>query len=695
MGRAGGGTPPLTSSFPPVSPLPPPPPFSSPVILASTLPFLGELAALFAAAVLVAYLCYRVRLVPIAGFLLAGVLVGPSALGAVQDVELVEQAAEVGVILLLFTIGMEFSIARLMRIRRLILGGGGLQVGLTIGVVTLGLFALGAGLRDGLFTGGLVALSSTAVVLGLLAERGETDTPAGQVALGVLIFQDLAIVLMVLLLPVLGGAAGSPAEIAWALSKAALVVAGVLVFARRVVPPVLEAIAHTRRQELFLLAVLALCLGTAWLTSLAGVSLALGAFLAGLLVSESPYSHHALAEVLPLQSVFAAVFFVSVGMLLDVSFLVQNLPLVLGASAAVLVLKALVTAAGTLAFGFPVRIATQAGLTLAQIGEFSFVLAGAGAAVGLTPGGLGEAGRQAFISVTVLLMLATPLLVALGPRLGGWLERRLPVRRPSEATPEVTALEDHVVVVGYGPAGRRLVQVLQNTGIPFVVVDLNARAVAEAEAAGIHALYGDAARGHLLAEVGLDRAKVLVVAINDPAAVERITRRAREQNPTLQIVARARYFAHIEPLEAAGADVVVPEELEAAVRLFVHVLQAYLIPPDEVARQVNVIRADDYGALRGGIQEAHLMVLQGLDEEGLHTRAVAVREGAFAAGKTLAELALRQQHGLTVVAVRRGRQTMASPDGNFRVAPGDRLVLIGMADEFAASAPLFRPAGEG
>jgi CPA2 family monovalent cation:H+ antiporter-2 len=661
-----------------------------PAPIGVTLPFLGELAALFAAAVAVAYVGYRLRLVPVAGFLLAGVLVGPGVLGAVRDRALVEQAAEVGVILLLFTIGMELSAAQLARIRRLILVGGGLQVGLTVGVVAAALLGLGVGLREGLFTGGLVALSSTAVVLGLLADRAETDTPAGQMVLGILLFQDLAIVLMVMLLPVLAGEARSPLEIGRALGVAVLVIAAVLVGARRVVPPVLDAVARTRRQELFLLAVLALCLGTAWLTSLAGVSLALGAFLAGLLVSESPYSHHALSEVLPLRTVFAAVFFVSVGMLLDLGFLVGSLPLVLGAAAAVLVLKTLVAAGSALALGNPVRTATQAGLALAQIGEFSFVLAVAGAAVGLTPAGLGATGQQAFIAVTVLLMLATPLLMGVGPRLGVWLERRLPVR-PAEPPPETAGLEDHAVVVGYGPAGQRLAQVMKNTGLPFVVVDLNPRTVDEAERAGFRAIYGDAARPHILDEVVLLRAKLLVVAINDQAAVERITRIARERNPTLTIIARARYLREVESLERAGADVVVPEELEAAVRLFVHVLQAYLIPPEEVERQVTLIRADDYGALRGGIQEAHLMVLQGLDEEGLHTRAVAVREGAPAAGKTLAELELRQRHGLTVVAVRRGRHTLASPAGDFRVEPGDRLVLIGLADEFAASAPLFRP----
>ncbi|NNF59018.1 MAG: sodium:proton exchanger [Rhodothermaceae bacterium] len=662
---------------------------------AAPLPFLGELAALFAASVGVAYLCYRLRLVPIVGFLLAGVLIGPGALGLVQDETLIQQAAEVGVILLLFTIGIEFSLEKLARIRRLIVVGGGLQVVVTVGLVTLALVPFGVSAGTAVFTGCLVALSSTAIVLGLLSERRETDTPAGRAALGVLIFQDLAIVLMVLLVPILGGTATSAGEIAWALGKAALVIVLVIVLARRVIPPLLDVIARTRRPELFLMAVLALCLGTAWLTGLAGVSLALGAFLAGLLVSESPYSHHALSEVLPLQTVFAAVFFVSIGMLLDPAFLVAYLPWVLGIAAVVLLLKLAVTAGSILVLHSPVRTAVHSGLALAQIGEFSFVLAIAGAAVGLTPAGLGEVGSQGFIAVTVLLMLATPFLVQGAPRFGMWLERRLPMQ-PAPDAPETGGppLEDHVIIVGYGPAGQRLAQVLRNTGIPFLVMDLNPQSVGAARAEGLDARFGDAARRLALEEAHLDRAKLLVVAINDPAATERAVHLARHLNPTLQILVRARYLAEIGPLEAAGADIVIPEELEAAVRLFVLTLQAYLVPPEEVDRQVSLIRTDDYAVLRGSIQEAHLMVLQGLDEEGLHTRAVAVREGASAAQRTLAELALRPRHGLTVLAVRRGRSTLASPAGDFRVEAGDRLVLIGMAESFAAAAPLFRASAD-
>jgi CPA2 family monovalent cation:H+ antiporter-2 len=654
-----------------------------------TLPFVGELAALFAAGALVAYLCYRVRLVPIAGFLLAGVAVGPNALGLVTDIDLVQQLAEVGVILLLFLIGVEFSLGQMARLARPIFVGGGVQVALTVAAVTGIAVALGVGVGAAVFTGFLVALSSTAIVLKVHAERAESDTPVGRLSLAMLLLQDLAIVVMVLLVPALAGEGGSPAEVAWALAKAVLVIAAVLIGARRVVPALLARVAETRRTELFLLAVAAICLGTAWAVSLAGVSLALGAFLAGLLVSESDYAEHALSEILPLQTIFTAAFFLSVGMLLDPAFLLANAGWVLAVAVGVLVLKGAITTLSARMLGYPMGVALATGLALGQIGEFSFVVALVGAEMGLAPGGLGEAGSQGLIAVTVVLMLATPALIALGPRLAA-LGRQVEGDAAGGGHGHGVDLEDHTVVVGYGPAGRRLARVLGETGVPFAVSDLNPQSLREAEAAGVPTVYGDASREPILRSLGVGRAKLLVVVINDTAATRRVVAVARHLNPTLQIFARTRFLADVEPLTHAGADVVVPEEMETTVRLFAHVLGAYLIPKEEVERQAALVRQDDYGVLRGSIQEAHLMVLQGLDEEGLHTRAVAVRPGAPAAGQTLADLALRQRHGITVMAVRRGRQTVGSPAGDFQVEAGDRLVMVAEADQFAESADLFR-----
>lgn len=664
-----------------------------PFLVALALPFLGELVALFAISVLIAYVCYRIRLSPVVGFLIAGALVGPYALGVVKDIELVNQMAEIGVILLLFTIGVEFSLEELRGIGRFIVTGGGLQVGITVAITVVVLVFFGVDWRTGIFTGFLVALSSTAIVLGLLSERAETDTPSGRLSLGVLIFQDLAIIAMVLLVPLLGGDDQTPLGVGIVLVRAVAVVAGVVIFARLVVPRILEWVASTRRQELFLLTVVAICFGTAWVTSLAGISLALGAFLAGLVVSESRFREHALSEILPLRTIFYAVFFVSVGMLLNVEFMLEHLFVILLVAVVVIVFKFILTTGTILALGYPTRIAIIAGLTLAQIGEFSFVLERTGSEAGLSPAGLGTDGEQAFIAVAFLLMTVTPFMMRMAPWFGEHASRLITIGGTYINDPEDVAhpkLEDHVIIVGYGPAGRRVVQVLKNTGIPFIVLELNPEAVSQGETERIPILYGDASRLPILGNAGVHTAKVLLVAINDRNATSRIVSLARYENPTLQIFARSRFIKDVQRLQEEGADIVVPEELETSVRLFSHVLGAYMIPPEEVARQINSVRADDYGVIRGSIQEAHMMVLQGLDEEGLHTRAVAVRERAPVAGRTLAELELRKKYALTVLAVRRGRRTVGSPAGDFRLEAGDRLVLIGMADRFAQCADLFR-----
>lgn len=676
------------------------------MIFAVTIPFLNELVALFTVSVLIAYVCFRLKLVPIAGYLIAGVVIGPSALGLVKNQELVDILAEVGVVLLLFVIGMELGLKKILRSGRAIFLGGGLQVASSILVVTLTLLAFGVSWKVGIYTGFLVALSSTAIVLGLLSERKETDTPTGRLSLSILIFQDLAIVGMVLIVPVLGVEGGSLAEVLKVLGQALLVIAVVLLLARKVVPWILERVAMTRRPEFFLLTIVAICFGTAAAFNFVGISLALGAFLAGLVVSESQYSTQAISEILPLKTIFNAVFFVSVGMLLDVQFLSQNLLLVFAAAGIVLLIKALTTFGSVLYLGYSSRIAAAAGLGLAQIGEFSFVLERTGRDAGLTPAGLGEAGAQTFLAATVLLMLLTPFQMQLGTWVGARLSlaKFTSLRRKSlspfrsEASPKLETealkshLEDHVIIVGYGPSGKRLVQVLQDRGIPFVVVEFDPVLIREMRKAGIPAIFGDASRAHVLEAAEIQTAKLCAIVMNDPGVVPRLLHQARYLNPTLQIIVRTRSLESMGPLQKLGADIVVPEEVETSVRIFSHVLGAYMISPEEVDRQIQIIREQDYGIMRGSIQEAHLMVLQGLDEDGMHTRVVAVRTGAEANGKTLEELAMRRLYGITVLAVRRAGKTIASPAGNFLVLEGDRLVLVGTADHFAESAHLFRPA---
>ncbi len=539
---------------------------TGPPILAGAAPaFLPEVVGLLVATALVTYLCHRLHVMPIVSFLLTGALIGPHALGVVSDPAVIDGAAELGVILLLFTIGIEFSLDTLARIKRLILVGGGLQVGLVVGLVTGGLALAGVDWRAGVFTGCLVALSSTAIVMKLLMTRRETHTEGGQAALGILIFQDLAVVGMVLLVPLLAAgdsSGGSVGEIAFALVKAAIIVTAVLVVARRVMPRVLEAVARTCSQEIFLLTVIAICFGTAYLTSLAGVSLSLGAFLAGLVVSESRFRHLAAGEILPLQILFSATFFVSVGMLLDVGFLVARPGLVLAAIGGSLVIKLLAAGISLRALGLATGTVAFTSVLLAQVGEFSFVLERAGRDLGLHPAGLASGGPETFVAATVVMMIATPPVSRLCDRL---LRRWLPAAALAPGPAAGSGLRDHVVIAGYGAAGRVLAPALTARGIAYVVVTLSPEGATAAERDGVPVLRGNYGRHYELSLAGLRDARLLVVADDDPATTHRVVAAARTLRPELTVLARARTADDAASLLGTGAsDVVIGDDAGAA-----------------------------------------------------------------------------------------------------------------------------------
>ena len=613
----------------------------------ATPPFLVEGAALLVAAAAIAYICYRIGLVPIIGFLVAGVVIGPYGLGVVANRELVDAVAEIGVILLLFTIGLEFSLERLAQIFTLILGGGSLQVGLA-SVVTMGvLMAIGVDWRSALFTGFLVALSSTAIVLKLFADRGETNTTRGQVALGLLIFQDLAVIVMVLLVPMLGVGAAHAAgasvvendaiTLAKALGTAIALIVIVLVVARRFMPPLLERVARTCSPELFLLTVVAICFGTAFLTSLAGVSVSLGAFLGGLIVSESEFREHAFTEIMPLQILFSATFFVSVGMLLNLGFVMTHFPLVLAAVAVVCLIKVVTSASAVVALGYDGPTAAAAALALAQVGEFSFVLERAGRDVGLSPAGMGEAGSQAFIAATVLLMVATPFLTSVGSRMAKKIEKRQSIVDAETMVPEplpeaqAARLQDHVIVAGYGNAARQLVRVLHGSQVPYVITTLSPGGAEEAEREGLPVIRGDASKQLTLQHAGIQRAKMIVIPDDDPATAHRIATIARQSSePGTRIIVRTRYLAEIEKFTKAGVDRVVAEELESIVQLFAEVLRNYDVAPEEIERHEATIRNRGYAALRDeGVPEKPVVVCnipggcapdEGIKERGMRRK---------------------------------------------------------------------------
>lgn len=662
----------------------------------------SQILTVFGLSVGVIYLCHKVlRVPPIVGFLITGVIAGPYGLGLVSAVHEVEVMAEVGVVLLLFTIGLELSVGELVRMKKAVLLGGGAQVALTVlAVAGLGL-GLGRGWPQAVLAGFLVALSSTAIVLKLMQQRAEMDSAHGRVVLAVLIFQDLAVVPMMLAVPFLAGAAGTGGSgggsglwLLWPALKGAGIVLAVFFLARKAVPGLLHRIVRTRSRELFLISTLALCLATAYLTAQVGLSLSLGAFLAGLILSESEYSLSAMEGVLPFRDVFTSLFFISVGMLLDVRFLVASLPQVAGATGGVLLLKALAAGLAAHLLGYPLRTAILAGLGLSQVGEFSFVLA----REGVTHGLLDQGAYQLFLAASILTMALTPPLMAAGPALADRLRALPPFRslkpRPFEremarSGAKQEGLSGHLVIAGFGVGGRHLARAAKGFGIPYRIVEMNPDTVRHCAAEGEPIVYGDAAQRAVLKHVGLPGARVLAVLVPDPATARRITDAARRLNPALHIVTRTRFLSELGPLMDLGASDVVPEEFETSVEIFTRVLMRYLVPRREIERFTDEVRAEGYEMLRAAQCETEPFCVLSREFPDLDVVALGVEPGAALEGRTLKEADLRRQHGITVVAVARGGEVTANPDGDWRLVAGDLAYVFGKPADVADKAALF------
>jgi CPA2 family monovalent cation:H+ antiporter-2 len=641
-----------------------------------SLAILQELVIVLAASVIIIYLSHKAKLPSVVGFLLTGVLIGPGGLSLVKNGETVQTLAEIGVVMLLFTIGLEFEPARLKRIRREFLGGGGLQVILTTSATVLVLMIFKVPLREALFYGFLVSLSSTAVVLKILADRGEADAPQGRLSLGILIFQDLAIVPMIALVPVLANAHGvSLAAIGLRFGLSALAIGTAFILARFLMPRVLHLVVRTRIREVFLIATLFIALGMALLTSSLGLSLALGAFLAGVILAESEYSHQVVSDILPFKNVFNSLFFISVGMLLDIGAVWKFRFLVLLLVASIILIKTIIVVLTVGLLGYGSRIAVVTGLALAQIGEFSFVLAGVGRGNGLLPGNI----FQAFIASSILTILATPFLIQAGPALAEGGERLLVWKkraaRPSDRP--VCDLTSHVIIAGYGLNGKNLAHVLKEAGIGYIIIELNPVTVREAAAAGEIIIFGDVSSRIILEEAGARRAKGIVFAISDPLMTRRGIKAVREINPSLFIIVRTRYASEIDDLLGLGAGDVIPEEFETSIEIFTRVLEKYHIPNNIIDAQVKVLRGECYGMLRGSCAAVRPVADRIADLLAAGTAATFfVGKSTFPAGQTLGELDLRGRTGATVIAVVRGEASFPSPGAEFEVRDQDTLVLV-------------------
>ena len=661
------------------------------------IPLLHDICIIFGLSIGVLLICHRLSVPSIVGFLLTGLIAGPHGLGLIQADREVEILAEIGVILLLFAIGIEFSLKNLLRIKQAVLVGGSLQVGLTL----LAAFALakhfGQATNESLFIGCLAAVSSTAIVMKLLQERDETRTPHGGTALAILIFQDIAIVPMMLITPILAGEASDISRaLILLLAKGVVMIGVVFVGARYVVPLILSQVLRTRSREVFLLSVLAICLAVVWLTSRFGVSLALGAFLAGLIVSESEPSHDALGHISPFRDVFTSFFFVSVGMLLDFQVLFQKPLLIAGLTIGVLVAKSIIAGGMTSMLGYPLRTAILAGLTLSQVGEFAFILSKSGIEHGL----LGDENYKLFLAVSVVTMAATPFIISAAPHVAdGILRLPLPRRLVSGLSPIALTQDaeqtNHVIIIGFGVNGRNVAKAARTADIPYVIVEMNPETVRTERANGEPIFYGDAVHDAVLHHANIKAARVVVVVISDDAASRRIVATAHALNPTAHIIARTRHLAEVEPLYRVGANEVIPEEFETSVEIFTRVLMEYLIPHDQIEQFIAEVRADGYKIFRTLPKDAPPVSDLKVHFPDLEISVLWVDPKSPFVGKSLAEIALRGIYEVTVLAVRRNEQILTNPHGELRIEFDDEVYLLGNPEKIAQVADLFdNPEGQ-
>ena len=620
-----------------------------------------------------------VGLPAVAAYLVAGVLVGPGALGLVAHSEAVAQLAEIGVALLLFGVGIEFSLDELRRRLWLMTASGTLQVTATLGLGALLFHALGAAWPAAVFAGCLVTLSSTAIVFKLYSDAGDLDAPQGHAAAGILLLQDLALVPMMLLVPVLATPGEQAlAAAAGALVRATVAVVAVLVLARAVLPRGFALVARAGTPELFPLAALVAAFGTALAARRLGLSLPIGTFLAGLALSGSRYAHQVFAEVLPLRDAFVAVFFTSVGVLLDPAAAAAHPGLVAAMLVAIAGKAAVVAAIVAVVWRAP-RLGLTAGLALAQIGEFSFVLSRAGVAYGLLP----RAWEQAFLGAAVLSMAATPFLVRLG--------RRLAVAGSHRPGRDPGAREGHVLVLGYGTTGRAVARALSETGVRFVVVELAADVVRDANAEGTPVEFGDGSRRAVLEALGAARARAAVVTMGEPGATRRAVALLRQLNAGMRIVVRVQRVIEIAELERLGADDVVPSEFETSIELFARLLTHLGVPRHVVRLQESLIRLDHYQALRGAPISAEVLRRAGEIIAGGILETARVMEGSPAAGRTLGELDFRKRTGGTVLSVVRNDLPLSGVVATTRLEAGDLIAIYGPHAAVDAALALLEP----
>jgi monovalent cation:H+ antiporter-2, CPA2 family len=644
-------------------------------------------------AILILTIFYKFEVPPILGFLVTGMLIGPHGLEILDSGQNMELNAELGIIFLLFTIGVDLSLKELWKMKKAVMAGGVLQILFTTTFALIVCTMLGFSPATSVFIGFLISLSSTAIVLKVLQDKNEVYTPHGKTSLAILIFQDLAIVPLILITPIL---AGSSVSFEGALPniffKGSLIILVFILSARFLVPWIFYHVGKTGSKQLFFVSVVFICLSAAIFTSSIGLSLALGAFLAGIVISGSQYSHQAMGNILPLKDMFMSFFFVSVGMLLDISYLLDHLPPLILATVILIVIKLIAVVCVTFLIGSPLRTTILTGLALSQVGEFSFVLSRLGLEYSL----LTEETYQAFLAVSIITMGVTPFVINASYRPADFIVRKVSstafgmklvqgiYSEPLDYEEKTEyQIKDHLIVVGFGFSGKTVSKAAKAAGIPYIIIEMNPETVQQEKTNGEKIQYGDATFGAVLEHAGIKSARVLVTGISDTAATRKIVKVAKELNPSVCIIAKVHDLQEMKRLNALGADEIIPEEYETSVEIFVRLLEKYLVPREDIEKMVNEVRAHGYRRLRKLVVDTGIDSGFNIKDElpGTDIQVLKVGSGSNFDGKTLADLEFRKKHGVTVLSVSRRSNLFSTPAGDFLLQANDACILLGKTED--------------
>lgn len=645
---------------------------------------LKDIVVIFAFATAVNFLFTKIKIPTIIGYLLTGIVAGPHVLAVIHSAHEIEFMAEIGIVLLMFTIGLEFSLNHLIRIRKIVFWGGLLQLIFTSAIILLIARFYGLSWGPGLFIGFLTALSSTALVLKILQERGELTSNYGRTVVGILIFQDLVLVPLILLTPILGGQTAEIGAKLLALGTKTLgIIALVYVGNRWIMPGVLHLIALTKNKELFLMSILLVCLAVALLTSELGMSLAFGAFLGGLMISRSEYSQEAFSHLTPFKDTFTSFFFVSIGMLLDLSFVVDNAGIILLTVLLVVAVKTFVAGGTAFILGHTFRGTIVIGLALAQIGEFSFILAKIGQSYQL----LSEYFYQLFLAVTIVSMGISPFIILISKPAANLL-LKLPVPDflikglfPLKEI-GIPEMHNHIVFVGKDSRALNLSVMASHLKLPYVSIVFDPASARERQLKGETVVYGDALNEPILLKAHAELADMVVISIGDAITSLGIIAKIREMNKRAHIIVRAKYVTDIEDLYKMGADQVIPEEFETAIDLFERILKKLLIPKNEIDSIVSQIRDDNYGIFRE--KEEHIVFSSKAEIPNLEIVALRMKNYPHLLGSSLKKIHLRKHYGVTVVAVKRNEAIIENPGAGFIFSPEDIAYILGKPGEIAS-----------